>query len=120
MGIVGFWGVPVDEGVVVMKQHESRGESVYIDIKRQNVITVDGVKKIKGRFKVLRLDPTLKGRNVAMTAEEFLSFLSFHCNYFDYVGPSLPIRQMITSLPSYAVGLVHPRESFKPRTDLSL
>jgi hypothetical protein len=120
LGVVGFWGVPVDEGIVIFKQSESSGEAVFVDVNTFKVLSIDGVRRIRGRFQVLRLDSTLKGRNLTMNREELLSFLTQYCSYFDYVGPSVPVRQMIQALSRLAVGLIHPRESFKPRTDLSL
>ena len=119
-GILGLWGVAVDNGMVLQRMHESKGEVVFIDIIKNKVITYDGVKKLGPKFKMLRLDPTLKGRNVKMTNEELLSFMSAHSSYLDYQGLSVPVRQMIQALAKMTEGLVHPEESFRPRTDLSL
>ncbi|HLE12609.1 MAG: hypothetical protein A2504_04000 [Bdellovibrionales bacterium RIFOXYD12_FULL_39_22] len=120
LGVVGFWGVPVDEGVVIMRQNKSKGEAVYFDFFKNNIISLDGNKKLSARFKIMRLNSTLHGRNVAMSAEELLSFLTTHTSYFDYNGPSVPVRQIIQALSKSVQGLLHPEESFRPRTDLSL
>lgn len=119
-GIVGLWGVTVDDGMVAQRAIDSKGEVVFIDIKGLRMITFDGVKKMRPHFKVLRLDPTLKGRNIRMSSEELLSFLSAHCSYLDSSGLSVPVRQMIQALSKMTEGLVHPQESFRPRTNLSL
>ena len=97
-GLVGLWGVTVDDGMVAQRPLDSRGEVVFIDIKGLRMITVDGVKKLRPHFKILRLDPTLKGRNIKMSGEELLSFLSANCSYLDSSGLSVPVRQMIQSL----------------------
>jgi hypothetical protein len=55
-----------------------------------------------------------------MKNEELLSFLSAHCSYMDYSGLSVPVRQMIQTLARMTEGLIHPEESFRPKTDLSL
>lgn len=120
LGIIGFWGVPVEEGMVVLKQKESEGEAVYLDIRKRKIISVDGVKKMPAQFKVLRLDPNIKGRNIRMNSEELFSFLSVSTTYFDYAGHSVPVRQMLRTLSKLTDGLIHPKESFQPRTDLSL
>ncbi len=120
LGILGIWGVKIDDGIVAQRLFDSKGEAIFIDINNQRILTVDGVKKMTPRFKVLRLDPTLKNRNIRMTNEEFLSFLYSHCSYFDYAGPTVPVRQLIQALAKISEGLVHPQESFRPRTDLSL
>lgn len=119
-GFLGLWGVPVDEGIVVMKSQESKGEAVFIDLLGRQILTLDGARPLKGHFSILKLDPVLKGRNIKMSPEELLGFLTLHCTYLDYQGPSVPIRQLIQTLSKTAEGLIHPKESFKPRTDLSL
>ncbi len=119
-GIVGFWGVQVGDSMVAQKVIDSKGEAVFIDIKGQQMITVEGVKKLRSEFKILRLDPILKGKNIRMSSEELLCFLSAHCTYLDSSGLSVPVRQMIQTLSKMTVGLLHPEESFRPRIDLSL
>jgi hypothetical protein len=120
LGILGLWGVTIDDGLVAQRPLDSKGEVVFVDLNNRRVLTADGVKPINAKFKVLRLDPTLHGRNVRMTNEEFMSFLYSHCSYFDYSGPSVPVRQMIQAFTKMTEGLIHPQESFRPRTDLSL
>lgn len=119
-GILGLWGVSVHEGMVLQRPLESKGEAVFLDMVRNKIISLDGIKKLGPTFKILRLDPTLHGRNVRMTREELLSFLSIHCSYMDYAGLSIPVRQMIQTLARITEGLVHPLENFRPKTDLSL
>lgn len=119
-GILGIWGVSVDEGMVAQRPIDSKGEVVFIDIINQKIITIDGVKKMSPRFKMLRLDPTIKNRNIKMTNEEYLSFITAHCSYLDFSGLSVPVRQMIQVFAKQTEGIVHPQESFRPRTDLSL
>lgn len=119
-GILGLWGVTVDEGIVLQRVIESKGEAIFIDIRNNRIFSLDGIKKIGPKFKVLRLDPTLHGRNVRMTNEELFSFLSAHASYLDYSGLSVPVRQMIQTFAKMTEGLLHPEESFRPRTDLSL
>lgn len=119
-GILGLWGVTVDEGMVLQRPIDSKGEAVFVDVVGNRILSLDGVKKLGPKFKVLRLDPTLRGRNVRMTNEELLSFMSAHCSYLDYSGLSVPVRQMIQTLSKMTTGLIHPEESFRPRTDLSL
>ncbi len=120
LGIVGFWGVPVDEGMVVLSQAQSLGEVVFVDVPNHKLLTVDGVRHFKNKFSILRLSRTLKKKNIEMRNEELLSFLFQYCSYFDYQGPPLITRQTIQALSKKAIGLIHPSENFKPRTDLSL
>lgn len=119
-GILGLWGVTVEDGMVLQRTNESKGEAVFIDVVGNRILSLDGVKKLGPKFKVLRLDPTLHGRNIRMKNEELLSFMSTHCSYLDYSGLSVPVRQMIQTLARMTEGFIHPEESFRPRTDLSL
>jgi len=120
LGIIGFWGVPVEEGIVVQKPIEASGEVVFIDVFKRWLYTQDGQKKMKSSFKVLKLDSSLKDRSIKMGPEQFLSFLSAHCSYFSYGAMTVPTRQMIQSLCRTYEGLIYPTESFQPRTNLNL
>ena len=119
-GIMGFWGVPVDEGVVIMRPEESLAEAVYIDIKGSKVFSIEGSQKIKSRFNIMRLNKSIHGKNIKMSQEELLSFLTMNSAYFDHKGLSVPVRQIIQLLSKTAIGLIHPEENFRPRADLSL
>lgn len=114
-GIVGFWGVPVEDGVVVMRAKDSRSEAVFIDIFQKNIISVEGVARLSGKNKIFRLDPSLKGKNVKMKKEELISFLQHHCAYFDVQGLSVPVRQVILEMSKSFEGIWHPMDSFRPR-----
>jgi hypothetical protein len=113
-GIVGFWGVPVKEGVVVLKQKEAQGEAVFLDLKEKMILSMDGKSRIPARFKIMRLDSRISGKNIKMTSEELLSFLSVHTVFFDPSGNSLPVRQLLQAISRMSEGLIHPRESFQP------
>lgn len=119
-GIIAFWGVPVDEGIVVLNQKQSNGEAIYVDVLNKRVISLDGARDLKGSFCVLRLDPNLRNKNIDMKSEQLLSFLTTNVVYFDDRGLPMVQRQMIQAITKMAIGMVHPMESFKPRTDLSL
>ncbi|WP_372655683.1 hypothetical protein [Halobacteriovorax sp.] len=120
LGVIGIWGVPVDEGMVVQKPSEAGGEVVFIDVFKRTLYTQDGQKKMKSSFKLLKLDSSLRDRSIKMGPEQFLTFLSAHCSYFSFGGMTIPTRQMIQSICRTYEGLVYPAESFQPRTDLNL
>lgn len=119
-GIIGFWGTPVDEGIVVMKQSESLGEAIFLDIRKKKVISLDGIRPMRTYFKIIRLDKNLEDRDIVMTNTELLGFLNTYCTYLDFRGHSVPIRQMIFDLSRKSEGIVHPQSAFRPRVDLSL
>lgn len=120
LGILGIWGTPVDEGIVAMRANKAGGEFIHIDIKSRQMITLEGIKKMKPLFTIMRLDSSLRGRNVRMKSEEYLSFILHHSTFFDYSGPTVAVRQMAQMLVKTTEGILHPEESFRPRTNLSL
>ncbi len=120
LGFVGFWGTPVEEGAVIMKPQKAGGEFFMIDVMNRRLLTLDSVVKMKPQFRLLRLDSTLKGRNIRMTNEEYLSFLLHHTCFFDYAGPTVAVRQLVQTLSKNSEGVIHPEESFRPRTNLSI
>lgn len=120
LGIVGFWGTPVEEGAVIMKSIKADGEFFMLDVMNRRVITFDGIVKMKPQYRVMRLDSTLKGRNIRMTGEEYLSFLLHHTCFFDFSGPTVAVRQLVQTLSKTTEGVIHPEESFRPRTSLSI
>ncbi|MCF8057734.1 MAG: hypothetical protein K9K67_00445 [Bacteriovoracaceae bacterium] len=117
LGVIGFWGVPVKEGLVVLRQKESQGEVVFFDLNKKKILSMDGVKSIPSRLKIMRLDNKLKNRNILMSSEELMSFLSVHTSFLDPEGHSLPIRQLLQAVSRRGEGLIHPRESFQPRKE---
>lgn len=120
LGYVGFWGTPVEEGAVIMKAQRAQGEFFMLDVLGRRIISFDGVQRMKPQFRVMRLDSTLKGRNIRMSGEEYLSFLLHHTCFFDFSGPTVAVRQLVQTLAKGSEGLIHPEESFRPRTSLSI
>lgn len=119
MGVVGFWGVPVDEGVVILKQKFSQGEAVYFDLYNRKLIGQDGVRSLSGQFQIMRLDSSLRAKSLPMKTEELSCFLFEQTTYLDEQGLPSYVRQLIQSLSKQAQGMVYPRENFLPRKNLA-
>lgn len=119
LGMVGFWGVPVEEGIVINKPVECKGEVVFLDVKRMVMLTIEGEKKIKSAFTIIRLDNTLSNRNIRMTKEELVGFLSSSTVYVDFQGLTISVRQVIQEIAHFAHGKIHPAVNFRPRMNLS-
>ncbi len=120
LGYVGFWGVTVDNGVVIMKPKQCNYEAVFINPKERTILSREGKKAIKGQLSIIRLDEHVQNEPIGMSNEELISFLSYHTTYFDMNGLSFSARQSIFNLVSLSKGLIYPKDSFKSRTDLSL
>ncbi|MBC77218.1 MAG: hypothetical protein CME64_14500 [Halobacteriovoraceae bacterium] len=118
-GVVGFWGVSVNEGFVVMKPKDSLFESIFIDINQMAMITQDGVKPIAGNLQILRLDDTLKNATRQMSKEGLLSFLCANTTYLSYSGLPTSMRSSLYEVSSFANGVVYPVENFEPRSKVN-
>jgi hypothetical protein len=114
-GVVGFWGVPVDEGFVVMTPNKSQYESVFVDLNQNALITQDGIKNIDCELQILRLDSTIRDKVIGMKKEALLSFLSTNTCYFSYSGFERELKNTIFELAQVAQGFIYPEENYKPR-----
>lgn len=117
VGVIGFWGVPVDEGFVVMSPKAANFEALFVDIKKNQLITYDGVKNIEYGLQILRLDSTLFNEARPMKKEALISFLSMNTTYLSQYGMNFQLRDAIFDLCKIADAYVYPEENFKPREE---
>jgi len=117
-GIIGFWGTPVEEGVVIQRYSESRGEAILFDINKRMVFSLDGQKRMRYSFTFIKLDPTLRNRSVEMRFEDLLSYLTVNSTFFGPTGLPPKIRQLIQTLCRFSQGQIYPKESFQPRNEI--
>lgn len=105
-GIVGFWGKFSSPGLEVMRQGESRGEIVFVDIRENRVVTGEGVKPLGPEHRILRRDKSVGKEKIRMSREELASFLIAYTSYMDYPGPIMPLRQAVLAISSRMEGVV--------------
>lgn len=116
-GVIGFWGVPVEEGFVVMKAKDAKAESIFVDVKKGLILTYNGAKPMQSNMQILRLDSSYKNEVSVMRRETLLSFLSMNTCYFSYNGFEPQVKEALYEISSIAQGIIYPTENFKPRTD---
>lgn len=116
-GVISFWAVPVEQGLVVMNLKESNAESVFIDLKNERILTQDGVRRLPAFLQVLRLDSTLRGESRQMSKEELLSFLSTNNTYFSQGVFPKGLRSTLLEMIQFSEGIIYPRENFEPREE---
>ncbi len=120
LGYIGFWGTPVDEGLVIQRSHDTKGEAVYINVIDRSVLSIDGEKRLRFNYRLIRLDNSLRGQSSEMSFEQLLGFLSVNNTYFGETGQPEFVRQMVQTLAKMSAGLNYPRESFVPRQSARL
>lgn len=102
-GIIGFWGVATGDGFVVMKQSQSFGEAVFVDVTKRRTFSSAGAKPFEGIFTILRADKgATPGKFIG--AEELVSFLSTHTTYFSNQGLPAGLRKAALSLGAMSRG----------------
>ena len=116
-GVLGFWGVPVDEGFVVMKPAMADFEAVFVDVKKNLLLTCEGVKDLAYDLQILRLDDTLNNEVKTMSSEELMGFLSMNTSLMAYDGFNPSLRDSLMKLSQLADGFVYPKENFQPRNE---
>lgn len=115
VGVVGFWGVPIEEGFVVMSPEASNNEALFVDLEKNIIITYDGIKDLDSDFQILRLDSTLRNEMKKMSREDLLSFLTMNTSHLSYDGSNPAVAETILELSEVAEGFIYPEANFKPR-----
>ena len=123
MGVVGFWGRYSNSELELLKQNDSDGELVFLDMYRNIGFNNKTFWTLGPEFRMVKRDSTglnsLKEGHV-ISQEEFISLLSMNCSFFDYKGLSLPIRQMIQRISKIHTCRISLAPEKLPRRDLSL
>lgn len=102
-GVIGFWGVATNDGFVVMKQAQSFGEAVFVDVTRRRTYSSMGARPFEGIFTILRADKgAVAGKSFG--PEELVSFLSTHTTYFSHQPLPLPLRRAALALGTISRG----------------
>ncbi len=115
-GVIGIWGVPVDEGFVVLSPKDANFESVFVDVKKQVILTYEGTKTLGADCQILRLDSTLQSEMKLLSPDELLSFLSQRTTFISPMGMKSYMRSDIWELAQTATGYVYPASKFQPRS----
>jgi hypothetical protein len=107
MGVLCYWGTVKDGAVLLMKQGQSFGESVLIDVERKTVFSQGGEMRIGNNLKLIRRD--VEGKHSPhMSREDLISFLSVNSCLLSFTGVTPAMKRSIYSLSagvmaSYAV-----------------
>lgn len=103
LGILGFWGVSTSEGLVAMKQSQSFGEVVFVDVDKRKMFSSSGTASIASQFTIMRADkPGPVGR--ALSPEELVSYLHTTNVYFSHVGLPHTLKRAALKLGSSVRG----------------
>ncbi|MDA8792668.1 hypothetical protein N9N67_05450 [Bacteriovoracaceae bacterium] len=113
--IFSFFGVPVEEGLVVLNPVHSHFEFVLIDNDRSKITTFDGEKSLKDELELIRLTQENFDEPKFMKADELFSFLMNGLNYFSINSLPKKITKSVYEFSQMVSGVIYPEENFKPR-----
>jgi hypothetical protein len=96
-GVLCYWGAVKDDSLIIMKQAQSYGEAVLIDLQKKVVFSNGGELKINSSLKIIRKDKDVKV-STPMSREELISFLSVSNCLLSFNGLTTSMRKSIYDL----------------------
>lgn len=102
-GVLCYWGTVKDDTVIVMKQDQSFGEAVLIDVNKKLVFSNGGEMKLLSSLKLLRKDKEMKSP-LKMSREDIIGFLSVSTCLLSFNGISHLMKKAIYELSSNTSG----------------
>jgi hypothetical protein len=102
-GILCYWGTLKDDAVVIMKQPQSFGEAVLIDVNKRVAFSNGGELKLGSSLKIIRKDKEMK-IGINMSREDLIGFLSVSTCLLSFSGISPSMKKSIYDLSSSASG----------------
>lgn len=100
-GVLAYWGTMKDENVVIMKQLQSFGEAVLIDLNKKVIFSNGGETKFGSGLKIIRKDKDARAGQL-IGREELISFLSVSTCLLSFSGISPSMKRAIYDLSAQA------------------
>lgn len=98
MGIAGFWGKKLKEGILLGRMHEMNGNAIFVDYRNHKLFTAREVTSLRRSESFIKIDPLHKSVPAKMRFEDAQAFLAIHSAYFGANGMPLVNRQVIATL----------------------
>jgi hypothetical protein len=96
-GIISFWGTIKDDTVILMKQTQSFGEAVIIDVNKKMIFSNGGEMKLTTNLKIIRKDKEIRYSQL-MTREDLIGFLSVSTCLLSFSGITPSMKKAIYDL----------------------
>lgn len=111
-----FWGIAVDQGVVLMSSSQSAGEAVCFDIQKQLLLSSENDLKINSQLLIMRLEQAMTGQHRVMGREELYCFLKVrNCFIMQQMIHSPEITKALEFIAKNCHGVYIPEESYQPK-----
>lgn len=109
-GVLAYWGTMKEENVIVMKQGQSFGEAVFIDMAKKMIFSNGGEARLSSAVKIIRKDKEVRVSTL-MRREELISFLSVSTCLLSFTGITQSMKRAIYELSASASGTYGVSES---------
>lgn len=110
MGVLSYWGTVKDDTVIIMKQVNSFGEAVFIDVNKKVIFSNGGEIKLGSSLKIIRKDKEVP-HAMLMSREDLIGFLSVSTCLLSFTGITPSMKKSIYELSSHTRGSYAPSES---------
>lgn len=96
-GVISYWGTSKDDGVIIMKQGQASGESVFIDHKKKLIFSFHGESTFHHGLHIHRMDQSKKSGS-PLSREELMSYLSVSTCLMSFTGLNVEMKKSIVDL----------------------
>lgn len=102
-GVLCYWGTVKDSAVVIMKQAQSFGEAVLIDVNKRSIFSNGGEIKLGSFLKIIRKDKetSVGGK---MSREDLIGFMSVSTCLLSFNGITSSMKKAIFDLSAHSMG----------------
>lgn len=102
-GVLSYWGTVKDDTIIVMKQAQSFGEAVFIDVNKRVIFSNGGEVKLGQTLKILRKDKDAPGSSY-MSREDLIGFMSVSTCLLSFNGITPSMKKAIYDLSAHTIG----------------
>lgn len=100
-GVLSYWGTVKEDTLIMMKQAQSFGEAVFIDLEKKMVFSPVGEMKLGSNLKIIRKDKESPHAN-NLSREEIISFLSVSTCLLSFNGITPSMKKSIYDLSLFS------------------
>jgi hypothetical protein len=110
-GVLCYWGTVKDDAIIVMKQVQSYGEAVLIDVNKRVIFSNNGEMRLGSSIKIIRKDQEVRNP-LRMSREDMIGFLSVSTCLLSFNGITHSMQKAIYELSTNTIGSYAISENF--------
>lgn len=103
-GVLSYWGTVKDNTIFMMKQIQSFGEAVFIDLEKKVAFSNGGEMKLSSNVKIIRKDKEMRN-SFYMSREDLIGFLSVNTCLMSFNGITAAMKKNVYNLSLICTGV---------------